>query len=179
MSGGHIEKPPKIPSQGIRHDIILNCCQVYNVKKCHNTMTSMLQPIRILTTLLCQCRECSTMIEYNTKVFQRRKKTIVQLLVFAQRDTDLGEIPPHPPPPLTSPLHNTILHTLHRALHTYSVQSFHHWKNNLRRLSVISRMQQYSARLHKRGKEVHLKKIWGRYLLSAHFISSLQCYQFF
>ena len=69
-------------------------------------MTSMLEPIQILTTLLCQCRECSTMKEHNRKVFQRRKKTIVQLLVFAQRETDLGEIPPIPLP--LSPHHRTI-----------------------------------------------------------------------
>ena len=88
------------------------------------------------------------MKEHNRKVFQRRKKTIVQLLVFAQRDTDLGEIPPHPPPPLTSPLHNTIIHTLHCALHTYSEQLFNYCKNKLSLLCVLSRMQLYSARLH-------------------------------
>ena len=84
------------------------------------------------------------MKEHNRKVFQRRKKTIVQLLVFAQRETDLGEILS----PLTSPLHNTIIYSLHHALYTYSIQLFHHCKNKLSLLCVLLRMQLYVP-LHK------------------------------
>ena len=109
MSGGHIEKPPKIPSQGIRHDIILNYSTRCIMLKSATTQWHQWFNQYKFSPHLCANVECSTMKEHNRKVFQRRKKTIVQLLVFAQRDTDLGEIPPHPPPPLTSPLHNTII----------------------------------------------------------------------
>ena len=118
MSGGHIEKPPKIPSQGIRHDIILNySTRCIMLKSATTQFHQCLNQHKFSPQFCANNVECSTMKEHNRKVFQRRKKTIVQLLVFAQRETDLGEIPPHPPPPLTSPLHNTIMYSAPCIVH--------------------------------------------------------------
>ena len=97
MSGGHIEKPPKIPSQGIRHDIILNySTRRIMLKSATTQFHQCLNQHKFSPQFCANNVECSTMKEHNRKVFQRRKKTIVQLLVFAQRETDLGEIPPTP-----------------------------------------------------------------------------------
>ena len=174
MSGGHIEKPPKIPSQGIRHDIILNYSTRRIMLKSATTQWHQCFNQHKFSPHFCANVESVPQWKNITeKYFKEEKDYCTALSVCSAWDRS-GWDTPHPPPPLTSPLHNTIIHTLHRALHTYSIQLFHYCKKEEKRTEpVVFVIKNAAVRMSTKGVKECILKWSGWDSCSFHILAAM------